>query len=326
MIPSPPLAAPNVRTQRHSITEPPAKTQVLISNLLHRLAQKLRIELCFCVQTPVYLVFACLVGNKDLLYTLYTPPSVSMCRRDQQAKSLAVLGLPKNAMQQVEALKGSSRAAHIASEDRRHTTPASLSPAVPSGIKSPRVSPTAHSFGQRRADDSPHMMRTERAHKSDPIHTMHETREPFWAPFDRKALETATLPHTQARAEGAKQPPGGAHVDAFPEDMLQFDKPQSRSFSNPSLLDHASLCMQPMSAPEVRTQRDMMFTGQASERFSDSGAGLAASREPFWITSQVSPPTVPAHGQHRLHSSCAVCHVADWHMQQSQVIASMPSL
>jgi hypothetical protein len=56
------------------------------------------------MQRPVYIVFACLVANRDLLFTLYTPPSVSICRADQRERALAILGLPKNAFTQVKTI------------------------------------------------------------------------------------------------------------------------------------------------------------------------------------------------------------------------------
>lgn len=267
------------------------------------------------VQTPVYLVFACLVGNRDLLYTLYTPPSVSMCRRDQQAKSLAVLGLPKNAMQQVEQLKGTSRAAPITPEDRERVTSApQLSPTMLSTeTPPPGPSTTPRSFGKKLNDDSSQssqaMEFAKRTNKSDPAPRIRaeDAREPFWEHFDREALlaNTPTIPNSDSKAAVSKQHPSYAYGDSIPEDLLRFDKPSSatsqsmsthsRRWSNPPLLDHASLVTASMHiaptsmAHEIRTHRDLTrFTGEATERFSDSGAGIAANRAPFWANPQVS--------------------------------------
>ena len=204
-------------------------------------------------------MFACLVGNKDLLYTLYTPPTVSICRRDQQAKSLAVLGLPENAMQQVEALRGGSgsRVAPNSPENRSHTTLTALSPCIHPGTKSPRMSPTVHSLTERHKDSDGGSQAIgrghQRPHKSDLIHSMHEAREPFWGPFDAQALEAATQPHTAGHVDISKRHPGRGPGDAFPEDLLQFDKPGLAVSREPFWVTTShvsSLLIRPMHHPD----------------------------------------------------------------------------
>lgn len=58
-----------------------------------------------CVQNPVYLVFACLIGGRDLLYTIYDVPSISICRADQRTKALSRLGLPSSVYTEVTELQ-----------------------------------------------------------------------------------------------------------------------------------------------------------------------------------------------------------------------------
>eukprot|EP00892_Ulva_mutabilis_P011942 jgi/Ulvmu1/911/UM101_0020.1 len=59
---------------------------------------------------PVYLVFACLIGGRDLLYTVYDVPSISICRADQRTKALSRLGLPASVYAEVtEMQEGSTR-------------------------------------------------------------------------------------------------------------------------------------------------------------------------------------------------------------------------
>lgn len=57
------------------------------------------------MQNPVYLVFACLVGGRDLLYTIYDVPSISICRADQRTKALSRLGLPSSVYTEVKELE-----------------------------------------------------------------------------------------------------------------------------------------------------------------------------------------------------------------------------
>ena len=53
------------------------------------------------MQSPVWMVFACLIGQ-DLLYTLYDVPSICISRTNQRGNALARLGLPRTAFDDVD--------------------------------------------------------------------------------------------------------------------------------------------------------------------------------------------------------------------------------
>lgn len=55
-----------------------------------------------CVQNPVYMVFACLVADQDLLFVLYDVPCISICRAEQRAKALERLGMPNTVYKEIE--------------------------------------------------------------------------------------------------------------------------------------------------------------------------------------------------------------------------------
>lgn len=54
------------------------------------------------MQCPVQLIFACLVGNRDLLYTTYNVPTISICRSDQRMKALDRLVMPRGVYKDIE--------------------------------------------------------------------------------------------------------------------------------------------------------------------------------------------------------------------------------
>lgn len=54
------------------------------------------------VQNPVYMVFACLVADQDLLFCLYDVPCISICRAEQRPKALERLGLPNTVYREIE--------------------------------------------------------------------------------------------------------------------------------------------------------------------------------------------------------------------------------
>lgn len=54
------------------------------------------------VQNPVYMVFACLVADQDLLFVLYDVPCISICRAEQRAKALERLGMPNTVYKEIE--------------------------------------------------------------------------------------------------------------------------------------------------------------------------------------------------------------------------------
>eukprot|EP00892_Ulva_mutabilis_P011919 jgi/Ulvmu1/909/UM101_0018.1 len=58
--------------------------------------------------SPVWMVFACLVG-KDLLYTLYDVPSICISRTNQRGNALARLGLPRTAFDDVDEARWKSQ-------------------------------------------------------------------------------------------------------------------------------------------------------------------------------------------------------------------------
>lgn len=60
------------------------------------------------VQSPVWMVFACLVG-RDLLYTLYDVPSICISRTNQRGNALARLGLPRTAFDDVDEARWKSQ-------------------------------------------------------------------------------------------------------------------------------------------------------------------------------------------------------------------------
>ena len=93
----------------------------------------------------------------------------------------------------------------------------------------------------------------QRRKKSDPVHSMHEAREPFWGPFDAQALEAATQPHTAGHVDISKRHPGRGPGDAFPEDLLQFDKPGLAVSREPFWVTTShvsSLLIRPMHHPD----------------------------------------------------------------------------
>lgn len=57
---------------------------------------------CDVVQNPVYMVFACLVADQDLLFCLYDVPCISICRAEQRPKALERLGLPNTVYREIE--------------------------------------------------------------------------------------------------------------------------------------------------------------------------------------------------------------------------------
>lgn len=46
------------------------------------------------LQKPVHIAFACLVGNRDLLYSVYSVPCIAVCRAEQRDGARRRLGLP----------------------------------------------------------------------------------------------------------------------------------------------------------------------------------------------------------------------------------------
>jgi hypothetical protein len=60
-----------------------------------------------CVQNPVYMVFACLVADQDLLFVLYDVPCISICRAEQRLKALERLGMPATVYREIEERGGS---------------------------------------------------------------------------------------------------------------------------------------------------------------------------------------------------------------------------
>lgn len=54
------------------------------------------------MQNPVYMVFACLVADQDLLFCLYDVPCISICRAEQRPKALERLGLPNTVYREIE--------------------------------------------------------------------------------------------------------------------------------------------------------------------------------------------------------------------------------
>lgn len=56
------------------------------------------------VQAPVQMVFACIVGDGDLLYTVYRVPTVVICRAEQRRSAAVTLGLPPSVHTNVRAL------------------------------------------------------------------------------------------------------------------------------------------------------------------------------------------------------------------------------
>lgn len=54
------------------------------------------------MQNPVYMVFACLVADQDLLFVLYDVPCISICRAEQRAKALERLGMPNTVYKEIE--------------------------------------------------------------------------------------------------------------------------------------------------------------------------------------------------------------------------------
>lgn len=241
------------------------------------------------LQTPVYLVFACLVGNKDLLYTLYHPPSVSMCRRDQQAKSLAALRLPKNAMQQVEALKGTCRSVPDLSEEGRPSggaPPATRKPRHDLGSHTPP--PRASHAGRRPLqrpghghDDSDKSSQAMETPKSAPASGMHMEGSSFWDVLHGGA---ATFPSAATGRESDPQMHGrDFHGRSIAEELARLEESNIvdwephgatssqnlsapmhiRRWSNPATVDHLSHTGAGIGLlPEIRTPRDLKITGE----------------------------------------------------------------
>jgi hypothetical protein len=58
------------------------------------------------LQAPVYILFACAVANKDLLFVIYDIPSISICRGSQRKKAAENLGLPPSIFSDIEAYGG----------------------------------------------------------------------------------------------------------------------------------------------------------------------------------------------------------------------------
>ena len=89
------------------------------------------------MQNPVYLVFACLIGGRDLLYTIYDVPSISICRADQRTKALSRLGLPPSVYTEVTELQEGPARPHrpVRRRVRRLQPPAdaTATPAAPPG-------------------------------------------------------------------------------------------------------------------------------------------------------------------------------------------------
>jgi hypothetical protein len=226
-----------------------------------------------------------------------------MCRRDQQEKALAALGLPKNAMQQVEELKGTRPAASVIEDPSPSAPTPSQSramPPLPSTATAPQPPTTnTQSYGTRRNDDSD---RSSQAMDFDPrpragprsgaVSAMQAdvaAPQPFWAEFDHNALDAVNAPPQRAdEATGSERPASDAFgpSTSTPEPLLRFNRlndvelPSSdpvaasastihiRRWSNPGF-DRFGPVTADM-APEIRGPRDFILTGEEplSDRFS----------------------------------------------------------
>jgi hypothetical protein len=58
------------------------------------------------MQAPVWILFACAVANRDVLFVVYEVPSVSICRGSQRMKAAQNLGLPPHWLADIEAYGG----------------------------------------------------------------------------------------------------------------------------------------------------------------------------------------------------------------------------
>eukprot|EP00892_Ulva_mutabilis_P011997 jgi/Ulvmu1/916/UM101_0025.1 len=57
---------------------------------------------------PVQLIFACLIGGRDLLYAVYQVPTISICRSDQRMKALDRLAMPRAVYADIEEFRDRS--------------------------------------------------------------------------------------------------------------------------------------------------------------------------------------------------------------------------